>query len=660
VRAAARASFAPQLSLGLLLLVVGATAQLLHAPLAHVLGHRAIGSPYDIERMVLLYATLPRLAMAALCGAALAVSGTVLQQLLSNPLASPTTLGVDAGARLALAVATVFAPGLLHWGRDLVALAGSAASTALVFWMVRRREFSALSIVLAGLVVSLFCGALAAMLSLVEARELTSLFIWGGGSLSQQSWSPFLSLTLRLAFLVVPLALLWRPLSLLDAGEESARSLGLSAVKVRIAAIGVAVAISALVASAVGVIGFLGLVAPSMARLAGARRFGAQLAWSAIIGSLVLLLTDLAVQLFAGASADFIPTGAVTAVIGSPLLLFLLPRLRSAMRPPMLPEARPVAALPRRWVIAIIATFVLFAALSVLVGRDAGGSWTVLGESWNTIRTWRLPRVLATGASGALLAMAGVILQRLTDNELASPEVLGVSAGSILAVALGLFVFGDLSALSQDAFAMLGSLAVLLTILALGARASFSPDRMLLAGIALTALVDAIVGAVSASGDPRAFQLLAWMAGSAAGATYEEALLAVGAALLVLAAGLLLARWLRILPLGAPVSIALGVRLGRARLLLLILAAAASAAATPILGPLTFIGLVAPHFVTALGVRKPVALLAGSAGAGAGIMSAADWLARTLAFPLQLPTGLLAAMVGAPFLMVLINRRGAR
>ncbi len=660
MRLAVRASFPLQLSLGLLILSVGAAAALLHAPLAHVLGHRAAPGAYDLTRMVLLYATLPRLAVAVLCGAALGASGTILQQVLNNPLASPTTVGVDAGARLALALATVWAPDLLQWGRDLIALCGSAASTALVFLLVRRRGFAPLSIVLAGLVVSLFCGALSALLALTEARQLTSLFIWGSGSLSQQSWSPFLSLAARLLLLAVPLLLLRRPLALLDAGEDSARSLGLPAARVRLAAIAIAVAISALVVSTVGVIGFLGLVAPSLARLAGARRFGAQLAWSTIIGSGVLLLTDLAVQLLAGASAQFLPTGAVTAVIGSPLLLILLPRLQSATRPPIGATGATVPVLRRGWVAAVTAALLLLVALSVFAGRGAMGHWTLLTESWSTIVTWRLPRVLATAASGALLATAGVVLQRLTHNELASPEVLGVSAGSILAVALALFAFGELGAVPEALVATLGSLVVLLIILALGVRASFAPERLLLAGIALSALADAIVGVVSASGDPRAFQLLAWMAGSAAGATYGDALLAAAAAVVVLGAALLAVRWLRILPLGAPVSTALGVRLARARLALLLIAAVGSAAATPMLGPLTFIGLVAPHFVTALGVRQPAALLLGAAGAGAGIMAGADWLARTLVFPMQLPTGLLAAMVGAPFLMVLLNRRDER
>jgi iron complex transport system permease protein len=127
----------------------------------------------------------------------------------------------------------------------------------------------------------------------------------------------------------------------------------------------------------------------------------------------------------------------------------------------------------------------------------------------------------------------------------------------------------------------------------------------------------------------------------------------------LIAASLLSVRWLAILPLGGPQAQALGVPLAVARLLLLLLAAALTAAATPIIGPLTFVGLMAPHIVLAIGIRQPFPALLSAAGAGAAVMVVADWLARTVAFPLQLPTGLVAALVGAPFLMVLLNRRSA-
>ena len=111
-------------------------------------------------------------------------------------------------------------------------------------------------------------------------------------------------------------------------------------------------------------------------------------------------------------------------------------------------------------------------------------------------------------SAGALLGVAGLILQRLTNNEMASPEVLGVSAGAILAVAVSLFAFGSLGKVNQSISATIGGLAVLAAILALGRRSGFAPERVLLAGIALNALIDAVVGVLSATGDPRAIMLL--------------------------------------------------------------------------------------------------------------------------------------------------------
>jgi ABC-type Fe3+-siderophore transport system permease subunit len=649
------------LSLGLGVLALAAVVILIAGPVSAVLSRPAAPSGYDIERMVLCYSTLPRLVMALLCGAGLAASGAILQQVLRNPLASPTTLGIDAGARLALALATLLTPSLFGIGRDAVALLGSATTTLLVFALVRRRGFSAISIILAGLVVSLYCGALSAILVLVEDRQLASLFIWGSGSLSQQSWEPSVALAWRLGIVALPLILLLRPLSLLDLGDESVRSLGLSVSRLRLLAIGVAVALSAFVTSAVGVIGFIGLVAPIIARLAGARRFGERLLWSSVIGALLLLLTDATLQNLAGVSAEFLPTGAVTAVLGSPLLLLLLPRLKTATRPPSYMPVSHAWAIPFHTSVAIAVTvFVLLVTLTVLLGRSPSGEWQIMPlNQWDEVMTWRLPRIVAAASAGALLGVAGLILQRLTNNEMASPEVLGVSAGAILAFALSLFAFGSLGSLSESISASVGGLAVLAVILALGRSSGFAPERILLAGIALNALIDAVVGVLSATGDPRAILLLGWIGGSTNGTTTTAALQAGLAATVLVTASLLTVRWLAILPLGGSQARALGVPLARSRFLLLLLAAVLTAAATPIIGPFTFVGLMAPHIVLAIGIRQPMPALFSTVGAGAGVMVTADWLARTVAFPLQLPTGLVAAMVGMPFLMLLLSRRNA-
>ncbi|WP_279482847.1 Fe(3+)-hydroxamate ABC transporter permease FhuB [Aureimonas sp. SK2] len=650
---------------GLLLAALGLPALLLAAfvvaaPLTALLDAPAAAG-YDASRMVLLHSTLPRLAMAVLCGGALAAAGAFLQQALRNPLASPTTLGVEAGGRLALSLATLAAPGLLGWGRDLVTFAGCGLAALLVFALVRKRHFAAVSLILAGLVVGLYAGALSALLTLLNDRYLASLFIWGAGSLSQQSWEPFLALAGRLAVIAPAALLLVRPLGLLDLDDANARARGLDPGRLRALAVLLAVVISAFTVSAVGVIGFIGLVAPLLARLSGARSFAGRLALSVGLGAAMLLLTDAALQAVPAPSGAFLPTGAVTAIVGAPLLLLLLPRLAAADRAPVPAEPGAAAGGPvsgRRAMLALLLGLGLLGAALLLGPDPASGRWGLLSPAlFADILPLRWPRILGAGAAGAMLGAAGLILQRLTGNEMASPEVLGVSAGAAFAAAIALFALAAPGPAVLGTAAVAGSLVVIAAVLAFGRRSGFQPERVLLAGIALNALLDAVVGLLSASGDPRALMLFAWMAGSTSGMTPGGAVgaSAVAAALVALAA--LAARPLAILPLGSPVSRALGVPLARTRLALFGLAALLTAAATPIAGPLTFVGLMAPHLARLLGFHRPLPALLVSALAGGALLVLADWLGRTLAFPWTLPTGIVAALVGAPCLMLLLARR---
>lgn len=620
---------------------------------------------YDPARMVLVYATLPRLVMAVLCGAALGASGALLQQALRNPLASPTTLGIDAGARLALGAVTLFYPALFGWGRDVVALAGSGVAAALVFGLSRRQDFSPVALILSGLLVSLYCGALAAALTLVESRYLASLFVWGSGSLSQQSWTPTFDLAIRLAILVVPIALLARPLSLLDLGEDAARGLGLNVAYLRLGAVALAVLLAAFTASSVGVIGFVGLVAPILVRLAGARSFGQSLGAATAVGALLLLLTDLLVQMAAGLSADFLPTGAVTALLGSPILLWLLPRVTVRLRKDAaaMPAMRSYARAARRGVAPVLFIGALLAVLTLIalaVERAPNGDWQLLASAdVSHILPFRWPRVLAALGAGLLLGAAGFLLQRLTGNEMASPEILGVSSGATFAMAVALFVSGVPSLATVTASAALGAALVLGLILFLSRRSGFQPERMLLAGIALSALLDAVIGVLSAAGDPRALQLLSWLTGAGFAAEPVSTLVSLALAAFGIIAALSLVRWLDIFQLGAVTAQELGVPLGLARVLLLALVAGTTAVATPLVGPLTFVGFIAPNLVRLLGLRHSGAALLSSALAGAAILVTSDWVARTIAFPFQLPTGLVASLVGAPLLLWLLQRRPA-
>ncbi|MEO3435138.1 Fe(3+)-hydroxamate ABC transporter permease FhuB [Inquilinus sp. CAU 1745] len=617
---------------------------------------------FDVDRLVLLYSTLPRLATALLCGAALALAGAILQQATRNPLASPTTLGFSAGANLALALATLFMPALFVFGRDIVALAGSGLSALVVLGLASRRGFSPISVVLAGLIVALYCGAMRSLLVLLNEQYLASLFIWGSGSLAQQDWTIPLSLLPRLGILFLAALLLLRPLALMDLGEAGTRALGLSPRTIRVAGIVVAVGLSAVVASAVGVIGFIGLIAPTVARLAGARRFGSRLFWSAIIGAALLWLTDELIQLVAGPLQAFLPTGAVTALFGSPLLLFLLPRLRAIGRMRVGMETGARAWTKRPGALLPIFLLIAFSALLVsalLFGRspDGGWAWAGIGD-WQAILPWRAPRIVASLAAGGMLAIAGLIIQRLTGNEMASPEMLGVSVGAMLGIMAALYLVAAPSYGQQVTFAAVGAVAVLAAVVAMGGRSGMVPERVLLAGIALVAMLDALVGALAATGDPRAFQMLAQMSGSTYGTGWTAAFVCLASGTVLTALTLLGRRWLDLLPLGPVTAGALGVPVGGARLALYLVAAGLTAAATLVVGPLSFIGLMSPHIARELGLRRGGPQLAGAAIGGAALMVLADWLGRNLAFPYQLPAGLLSALVGAPFLLLLLGRKG--
>ncbi|MBB3454908.1 iron complex transport system permease protein [Rhizobium sp. BK313] len=640
------------------LVLFGAGSLLSWLLIAHTLEAKSQAG-YDVPRMVLFYSTLPRLATALLAGAALSLAGALLQQVLRNPLADPTTLGISAGANLALVVATLFFPGLLGLGRDLVALAGSAVVACLVMGLGARRGFSPFSLVLSGLVISLWCGALSAILTLLNERYLVSLFIWGAGSLAQQSWVIPLSLLWKTAVIAIICALVMRPLSLLDLGEGTASALGVRLVRLRFMVVGGAVALAALVTSAVGVISFIGLVAPTIARLSGARRPQQLMFWSPLIGAGLLLFADAAIQLVAGQLGEFLPTGAVTAIFGSPLLLLLLPRLKVRHRVLELKE-RSRSWAPAGMSVLAVALVVLLVAVvvGVFVGRGIDGTWSLPDAAlFDKIVPMRLPKVFAALSSGAMLAVAGVILQRTTGNEMASPELLGISAGATFGVAVAVFVVVP-GFTGQVTFAAIGALLVLALIFLSSLRTGLAPERVLLAGISLSAMVDAIVGVLSSTGDPRAVLLMRWMSGSTYSVDARSAATVTVAAVILTAAAFLARRSLDILPLGPSQAAAVGIPVRKARFALFGLAGLMSAAATLSVGPLTFIGLMGPHLAREAGLVRALPQMAGAAAIGGALMVLADFIGRTIAWPYQIPAGLVSAIVGAPFLMMMLRRKG--
>lgn len=608
----------------------------------------------DQHAMLISQLFLPRMTMGLLAGAALGFAATLFQHALQNPLAEPTTLGVSAGAYLALTGATLWAPWLLEPGREWVALLGAGLAMLAVF-SLSGGAASPLTMIIAGLLVSLLCGALAALFVLLNHDYLTEVFIWQSGSLAQIGWSMPQRLALALAVATAAAAALLRPLTLLELGDDGGRALGIPAGAIRWTALSLATVLSAIVVASVGVLGFVGLGAPALARMMGARRLAQRLLLASMIGALLLTLADGAVMLLP--TAQQIPAGVATAALGAPLILLLLPRLR-----PSSPAGKPAASAascetgPRRGLLfAVIPLFLTIGLAALLLGRG--------GDAWHGFRadgfssafvTLRLPRVLAAAAAGGMLALAGTLLQRWTANPLASPEVLGISSGACLGVAGAMLLMPGFD--GSWIAAVSGAALVLTCLVLIGRSGKFAPDHILLAGIALSVLSSAVLAILMTKGDPRIGLLLSWMTGSTYRTTLAEAELVAVIAFGLLVTSPLLSRWLRILPLGEPVMRMLGMPLSLARLLILFVAAVATATATLIVGPLSFVGLLAPHLTRQLGFRRPVEQLVAGTLLGASIMVLADWLGRVAAYPWQLPSGLIATLVGGLLFAFLLAR----
>ncbi|ROV55478.1 Fe(3+)-hydroxamate ABC transporter permease FhuB [Neisseria chenwenguii] len=606
-----------------------------------------------LEALTVQNNTLPRMAMALLAGGSTAAATMLMQQIMRNPLASDSTLAVSGGAQTALVLAAVFAPAWLDFGTSGVAFAGAAAALCAVFWLSVRRELLPLTVILAGLVVSLYLGSLTGIVMLFYSEETRGVMQWGSGSLVQDSWHDTLQISWRILAAALLVGVLLKPLAVMGLGDTQAESLGIPVKKIRLLALAAAAFLSANVVAFVGMMGFVGLAAATVVRQTGVRTLPARLAASFALGGLMLMLTDNGLMLLKHYRQIDLPAGAVAALIGAPLLLWLM------MKAPAQPVFQTASergmtvlkASPLLKRLPLVALAVLLLAL--FVGRSDG----VLPTFDTEYFAFRYPRVLLAAATGTMLALAGVMLQRLTQNPMASPELLGISSGTAFGAMAAVFLF-DLTS-GSGAFWLAGTVSALVSLalfILFNRKNGLAPEKILLTGMALAALADAAIRVWTASGDFRVQQLLLWMSGSTYQATPESALVVAAAALVLFCAVLPLQRWLGLLGLDAVVAQSVGVNVPFARLVLIVLSAVLTALSTLLIGPLSFVGLLAPHLAYMLGARLPKQQLAAAALTGTTVMTAADWLGRQVLFPYEVPAGLMATLIGGAYFMRMMRR----
>jgi iron complex transport system permease protein len=275
----------------------------------------------------------------------------------------------------------------------------------------------------------------------------------------------------------------------------------------------------------------------------------------------------------------------------------------------------------------------------------------------------RLPRVLAAALVGGGLAAAGVVFQALLRNPLASPDTLGVSAGAALGATLAIAFRADFSVLSISAVPLAsfaGSLGALAIVFGLSSarRRGASTMILLLGGVTLTTLLSAIVAFVQYLADvTQTFQTVRWMMGSLDVAGYAPIALALAPLAIAGAGFATLPRILDLMSLGADQAATRGVDTVRAERVALVSASLSTGAAVSLGGPVPFVGIIVPHLVRLVVGADHRLVLPASVLFGAAFLIACDLVARTALAPVELPVGIITAVIGGPVFLWLLFRR---
>ncbi|WOR28402.1 Fe(3+) dicitrate ABC transporter permease subunit FecD [Citrobacter portucalensis] len=311
-------------------------------------------------------------------------------------------------------------------------------------------------------------------------------------------------------------------------------------------------------------------------------------------------------------------------------------------------------------VILIALTLAGFSALSLQMGVIAV-PWRALLSDWQTGReyhyiltAYRLPRLLLALLVGAALAVAGVLVQGIVRNPLASPDILGVNHAASLASVGALLLLPSLPVIALPLLAFAGGMAglILLRILANTSQ----PMKLALTGVALSACWASLTDYLMLSRPQDVNSALLWLTGSLWGRDWSFVKIAAPLLILFLPLSLRFCRDLDLLALGDARATTLGVSVQRIRLQALLLAVAMTSTGVAVCGPISFIGLVVPHMVRSITGGRHRWLLPISAMTGALLLVIADLLARIIHPPLELPAGVLTAIIGAPWFVWLLVR----
>lgn len=632
----------------------------------------ATGRGSDFDTTVILNSRFPRLLAGVVVGVALGGAGALMQSLTRNPLASPDTLAVNAGAYLSLTVVAVSGVTLSFASGTAVAFLGGLIAAGVVVMLARGS--SPVRLVLAGSVMAMGLSALTTVFLLFYSFETQSLVAWGSGSLGQIGIEGVLQLAVVVGAVLVVVFLTGRKLDVMHLGDDAASSLGLNVPVWRSAFVLLSVLLAASAVTVAGPIAFVGLCAPVLARIAA--RWVAELSharsmflMSMIVGVILVVGSDVILRaVIPGSDSVSIPTGIVTSIIGAIFLVVLAQGVNSGFDSDSLVTMKNGTKLgferPRVIIGATAVLLVLCVGGAILIGDTVLFTGDVMNYLNNIappqveiVLESRVPRVFVACIAGACLALAGAFLQGTTRNPLADPGVLGVSGGAGLGAVFALTVFHKSDFVTLLACAGLSALAVGLLLFGLAGRGGFDQARMVVTGIGIATATQALTSCLIVVSDPwNRTMAMTWLSGSTSGVTLAQMVPMVVCLVLGSVACMYVVRDLDVIQIDDNTPRILGVNVVRHRVILVLIALILVTVTTVTIGVIAFVGLVAPHVARLIIGARHVLLLPLASLTGAILVVCADALGRTIVAPGQIPAGLATAMIGCPYFLWLLIR----
>ncbi|MFE2337420.1 siderophore ABC transporter permease CdtC [Streptomyces coelicoflavus] len=622
------------------------------------------------DASVVVASRLPRTTAGLLVGAVLGMAGAVLQAVSRNVLASPDTLAVNAGSYLALGLAAATGVSLPMLASSGVAFVGGLAAAAVVLGLSGLGT-GTVRLVLAGTALMLGLNSMTEGLLLLFPEQTEGLYAWNQGSIAQNGFDGVVQMLPIALIGLAGLMLTARRVDALALGDDAARGLGVPVRATRVTVVVLAALLSAAAVTLAGPIGFVGLCAPALVRplarrFRGFGRSRTVMSAAALTGAALVLGSDVLLRaLIADDRAVSVPTGVVTSLVGAVFLVAMALRVRDTagagapdrLRTPGRGVFLTTAAVLVVVLVGLVIAAVLVGDTKLLLGDVVNWAQGRAGRTVSFVLDTRVPRVLAALGAGAALALAGTLVQAVTRNPLAEPNVLGVTGGGALGAVILVTTVPAAGTWGVAGAAFAGSAVTAVLVFGLAARGGFRQNRLVLVGIGVASGTAALISLLIVLTDPfNATKALTWLSGSTYGRTMPD-VVPVALALLV-GIGVAVARRteLDLISLDEDTPRLLGLRLARGRLGFLVLSVVLSATAVACAGTIGFVGLVAPHAARALVGRRHVRVVPVALLLGAILVCAADLIGRTVIAPAQLGAGLMTAVIGTPYFLYLLVR----